>query len=345
MISTRTSFRTARGNRVYNNIMEARTLPTVPEGYTGYSYCWADESEDGPLQNYLDYNVYWTVRDAKINNFGNITTPDTIAAVRNRWASGSAVMLFGTWAENDIIRFTAKRGTAESAVSYTVVAGDVTGAGNNFATYDALAAKLTTAINDSEDAQFSALTVTDNSAAIAGQAISVTVANATDTITAGAAHQFKYSDLVILGGTTVPTGATFGALYYVTHLTATGFQISTTDSFTALNMTGDGAAVVVYPMDQPPILTIQTNDGLAIEVGVPTAMSAAGKIWLTQGRWAKNDVNSVFDNPGFMNPAAGDFRVGTRSPAIRAASDGGTIGSWQYQGYDPHWIDGPPRDR
>ncbi len=56
-----------------------------------------------------------------------------------------------------------------------------------------------------------------------------------------------------------------------------------------------------------------------------------------------NDAHSVSVDPLLVYPAGGVFAITSNSPAIGAAYGGGTLGAWQFPGYDYHWIDGAKR--
>jgi len=119
---------------------------------------------------------------------------------------------------------------------------------------------------------------------------------------------------------------------------------------------GDYRAVMLAPHDEEiDISSIVMDRNVVYQAagtqpyqinGTPKTAAQMAAYWLSlAGRARLNDATSLVGNPMLMAPAAGRFEVPARSIAVGASLGGGTIGAWQYPGYDPHWIGGPPRDR
>jgi autotransporter-associated beta strand protein len=92
-----------------------------------------------------------------------------------------------------------------------------------------------------------AVSMTSQANTTVSAAAGVTVDNATDTFTysVAPATPLANGDRVTFTVTTLPTGMTAGATYFVINATPTNFQISTTAGGAAVNFTTNGAAVVV----------------------------------------------------------------------------------------------------
>ena len=76
--------------------------------------------------------------------YKGITLYESLTNNNGPTKQSSAIDINGTWASGDVIII---EGVATSNVSYTVIAGDITGSGNTKDTWDAIIAKLKTAID------------------------------------------------------------------------------------------------------------------------------------------------------------------------------------------------------
>lgn len=64
----------------------------------------------------------------------------------------------------------------------------------------------------------------------------------------------------------------------------------------------------------------------------PGSLQATWAAWLGNQPGDTNDDHALCADPLLADPANGDFSIGFGSPAIKAASDGTTIGAWQRSG-------------
>lgn len=87
-------------------------------------------------------------------------------------------------------------------------------------------------------------TATNDNLPGASTAIAVTADNTTDKLTA-TAHGLTDTQVILLGGTTAPTGLTIGARYFVKSATTNDFKLALTSGGTAINFTTDGTFVTV----------------------------------------------------------------------------------------------------
>jgi len=126
-------------------------------------------------------------------------------------------------------------------------------------------------------------------------ATGVTATNGTDVINL-TAHGFSANDVVVFGGTTVPTGLNFGQPYYVINTTADTFQVSTTSGGGAALFSADGASVnIIGGITLPSGMSLGTNGILngsaaALAIGgnggtitLPDTVPVAGNLFVTAG--------------------------------------------------------------
>ena len=138
-------------------------------------------------------------------------------------------------------------------------------------------------------------------------ATGVTATNGTDVINL-TSHGFSAGDVVVFGGTTVPTGLNFGQPYYVINTTTDTFQVSTTSGGGAALFTADGASVnITGGITLPSGISLGTygilnGSAAALAIGgnggtitLPTA--AAGNLYVTSGN-AQIQIDAPIVNPG-----------------------------------------------